>query len=167
MTYKGKYKPRNPSKYIGDATNIIYRSMWERYCFLWLDNNTQIKSWSSEEVIIPYYYDVDKKFHRYFVDLKYTTIDEKTFIVEIKPKKETVPPKRPDKSRRYITESLTYIKNQCKWKAAERFAKDHNWVFEVWTEDHLIKLGIMPTQSKAPIKPLPKLKPLRVTKKKI
>lgn len=166
MNYKGKYKPRNPAKYTGDVTNIVFRSMWERYCFTWLDNNTQIKSWSSEEVVIPYYYDVDKKFHRYFVDLKYTTVEGKTFIIEIKPKKETMPPKRPDKSQRYITESLTYVKNQCKWKAAERFAKDNNWVFEVWTEDHLTKLGIMPTQSKTSIKPLPKLKPLRVAKKK-
>ena len=60
MTYKGKYRPTNISKYKGDPTNVIYRSGWERYCFSWLDNNPNIKEWSSEEVVVPYYYDVDK-----------------------------------------------------------------------------------------------------------
>ncbi len=166
MNYKGKYKPINPIKYKGDVTNIVYRSMWERYCFYWLDTNPQIKEWSSEEVVIPYLYEVDKKFHRYFVDLKYTTTEGRTFIIEIKPHKETEPPKRPDKSKRYITESLTYIKNQCKWKAAREYAKDQSWSFEIWTEHTLTSMGIMPKQSDKPLKPLKPLKPFRKPAKK-
>ena len=89
VAYKGKFTPKNKSKYEGDPTNIIYRSLWERQCFRWCDENPKVKAWSSEEVVIPYYYEVDKKYHRYFVDLKIVT-EEKTILVEIKPEKETV-----------------------------------------------------------------------------
>ena len=67
MAYSGKYKPKNPKKYKGDFTNIVYRSMWEKYCFKWCDENSEVKSWSSEETVIPYLYEVDKKYHRYFL----------------------------------------------------------------------------------------------------
>ena len=29
MAYKGPFRPRNPEKYKGDPTGIIYRSRWE------------------------------------------------------------------------------------------------------------------------------------------
>ena len=53
--YKGKFTPENPSKYAGDSNNIIYRSMWERRCMKYFDNNPSILQWASEEVVIPYY----------------------------------------------------------------------------------------------------------------
>lgn len=31
--YQGKYKPKNPEKYVGDINNIIFRSSWERNFF--------------------------------------------------------------------------------------------------------------------------------------
>ena len=118
-TYSGKYKPKNPQKYKGDYTKIVYRSMWERHCFKWCDEQSDVISWSSEEVVVPYLYEVDKKYHRYFVDLKITFKNKKTVLVEIKPDKETRPPKNPGKkTKRYITEGLTYVKNMNKWKAA-------------------------------------------------
>ncbi len=161
MAYSGRYKVKNRKKYKGDADNVVFRSMWERHCFKWCDENPNIKSWSSEEVVIPYFYDVDKKYHRYFMDLKITFKDGKTILVEIKPEKETVPPKRPDKSKRYINEAMTYVKNMNKWEAASKFAKDNNWGFQIWTEKTLTKMGIMPKQ----IKPLKPLKPIRKKKK--
>lgn len=157
MTYQGLYKVANPSKYKGNATNVVYRSMWEKHCFKWLDNNSAIKEWSSEEVIIPYFYEVDKSYHRYFVDLKFTTTEGKTFLIEIKPDKQTKVPVGKKKTKQYISESLTYIKNQCKWKAAEEYAKDRGWTFQIWTEHDLQRMGIMPKPLK-PLKPLPKLK---------
>jgi hypothetical protein len=166
VTYKGKYRPINASKYKGDPTNIVYRSGWERYCFVWLDKTPNIKEWSSEEVVVPYYYDVDKKYHRYYVDLKFTTTEGKTYIIEVKPAKETAPPKRPDKSRRYINEALTYVKNQNKWEAATKYALDRNWIFEIWTEKTLTDMGIMPKQSDKVLKPLKPLKPFRKPAKK-
>ena len=161
MAYSGRYKVKNRKKYKGDADNVVFRSMWERHCFKWCDENPNIKSWSSEEVVIPYFYDVDKKYHRYFMDLKITFKDGKTILVEIKPEKETQPPKRPDKSKRYINEAMTYVKNMNKWEAASKFAKDNNWGFQIWTEKTLTKMGIMPKQ----IKPLKPLKPIRKKKK--
>ena len=56
MAYSGRYKVKNPSKYKGDHTNVIYRSMWEKYAFKWCDNNSNVVEWSSEEVVIPYLY---------------------------------------------------------------------------------------------------------------
>lgn len=165
MAYSGRYKVINPDKYKGDHTNVVYRSKWELYCFQWCDNTADIVEWSSEEVIIPYYYDVDKKYHRYFMDLKIKFKNGKILLVEIKPEKETQVPKRPDKSKRYITESLTYIKNQCKWKAAETFAKDRGWAFEVWTEKNLTAMGIMPAYTDKTMKPLKPIKPMRKPKK--
>lgn len=154
MNYQGIYKVANPHKYKGDATRVVYRSMWEKYCFIWLDKTSTIKEWSSEEVVVPYFYDVDKRYHRYFVDLRFTTTEGKTFLIEIKPDKETRVPVGKRKTKRYISESLTYIKNQCKWKAAEEYAKEKGWVFKVWTELDLQQMGIMPKPLK-PLKPFP------------
>ena len=162
MAYSGKYKVKHRSKYKGDADKVIYRSGWELYCFGWCDNNPNIKNWSSEEVVIPYFYDVDKRMHRYFMDLKITYKDGRTILVEIKPEKETVPPKKPDKSKRYLSEAMTYVKNMNKWKAAEEYAKDRKWEFQIWTEKTLTEMGIMPTQSKkGGLKPLKPMKPFR------
>lgn len=160
-TYKGLYTIKNPEKYQGNPQNVIYRSMWERNCFRWCDENPKVKSWSSEEVIIPYYYEIDKKYHRYFVDLKITYTDGKTYLVEIKPEKETNPPVKPGSrtTRRYLTESMTYVKNQNKWKSADEYSRDRGWEFQIWTEVTLRKMGILP-------KPAPKLKSLGPVKKK-
>ena len=66
MAYKGKFKPKNPSKYIGDPTNIVYRSLWERRFMIYCDNEDNILSWGSEEVVIPYVSPIDNKVHRYY-----------------------------------------------------------------------------------------------------
>ena len=165
MAYSGKYKVKNRAKYKGDPDKVTYRSMWERHCFNWCDNNSNVIGWHSEETVIPYRWDIDKKMHRYFMDLKIYYKDGRTVLVEIKPEKETVPPKRPDKSRRYINEATTYVKNINKWEAAEEYAKDRGWTFQIWTEKTLTEMGIMPTQvkktAKKTIKPLKPMKPYR------
>ena len=143
MAYKGKFTPKHPEKYVGDVKNIVYRSLWERNTFRWIDVNTSIVYWNSEELIVPYVCETDKKVHRYYMDLWFQTRDGKNYMIEIKPKKQTQPPKTPKrKTRRYIKESLTFVKNQSKWKAASEFALDRGWTFEVWTEDTLKQLGI-------------------------
>ena len=162
MAYSGKYQPSFPKKYKGDPTNIIYRSLWERSVFGWCDNNPSVKYWSSEEVIIPYYYEVDKKYHRYYVDIK-MVFKDKTLLVEIKPEQQTLPPVGPKKTKKYITEGLTYIKNMNKWEAANNYAKDRGWEFQIWTEKTLqeIKLLSKPVPGK-----LKKYKPLPSYRKK-
>ena len=136
-TYKGKWKPKNIHKYNGDPTKITYRSLWERNAFRYLDKHPAVKWWNSEETIVPYICGTDRKPHRYFIDLTIRFVDGTTVLVEIKPKKQTQPPKR-----KSINESLTYIKNTSKWKYAKRYAKDRGWKFEIWTEDTLEGLGI-------------------------
>jgi 4-hydroxyphenylpyruvate dioxygenase-like putative hemolysin len=58
-------------------------------------------------------------------------------MIEVKPEKETKPPVQKRKTKRYIQESVTYIINQSKWKAATEFCKDHGWEFKVVTEKDL------------------------------
>jgi hypothetical protein len=142
MTYKGKYKPKNPSKYKGDPSNIVYRSLWERQVFRFMDEHDGVLNWGSETVVIPYRCKTDNKIHRYFMDVIFTT-ENGTYLIEVKPNKETQPPKEPKrKTKRYIKEVMTYIKNTSKWEAAEEYALDRGWKFEIWDEHKLKKLGI-------------------------
>ena len=156
MVYSGLYKVKNRQKYKGDASKVVYRSLWEKAVFQWCDNNPKVRNWSSEEVIVPYFYEVDKKYHRYFVDMK-IVFDDKTLLVEIKPEKETRPPEGKRKTKQYISEGLTYIKNMNKWEAANSFAKDRGWEFQIWTEKTLEKMGIKPKGLK-PLAPYKKKK---------
>jgi len=159
MAYSGRYKVKNRSKYKGDPDKVVFRSMWERHCFKWCDNNPEVKGWSSEETVIPYFYEVDKKYHRYFMDLKIIYKSGKTTLVEIKPDKETRPPTfNGRKTKRYITEGMTYVKNMNKWEAAKKYADDNGYGFEIWTENTLKKMGLLPNPKKT-IKPLKPLKP--------
>jgi hypothetical protein len=140
-TYKGKYSPKNPKKYRGDPTNIVYRSLWERKVMVYLDDNDAILEWGSEELVIPYRSPVDGRIHRYFPDftvLAKTKDGVKTMILEVKPKAQTREPKKQSKvTRRYLTEVMTWGVNQAKWKAAEEYCADRQWEFKLITEDHL------------------------------
>ena len=111
MAYKGKFKPKNPNKYFGDPTKIVYRSLWERKCMVTFDENPNVISWASEELCIPYLSPVDGKVHRYFPDFLVELInkdgDVETLLIEVKPKKQTDLPKKPDScklNRMYIKE---------------------------------------------------------------
>lgn len=138
--YKGYYKPSK--KYCGNRNSVIYRSLWELATFRWLDSNPRVKKWSSEEIVIPYLCATDSKMHRYYPDLK-IWYDEKILIVEIKPERKTKPPKkRLRKSKKYLLEELSYIKNISKWKYAKEFCEDRNYIFEIWTEKTLKGLGV-------------------------
>lgn len=143
-TYSGTYTVKNPSKYKGDVNNVVYRSGWERYAFLWCDDNPDIVEWSSEEIIVPYYYEATHRYHRYFPDLYYRTRQGRKYLIEIKPGKETKAPQGSKRTKRFIEEGYTYIKNQNKWEAAQEYAKKHGMEFHIWTETELQGLGIMP-----------------------
>lgn len=141
--YRGKYPVKHREKYEGNASLVVYRSLWERQVFRWCDDTPEIIKWSSEETIIPYRCRSDGRIHRYFVDLKIMFADGRTYLIEIKPKKQTLEPKiRSKKTKAYITEVLTYAKNISKWQAASEYCADRGWIFEVWTEDTLKGLGI-------------------------
>ena len=142
MTMKGRYKPLNPKKYKGDPTNIIYRSSWERRCMIYFDRTPNILEWQSEEFFIPYKSPVDGKIHRYFPDFKIKVMNKHknidSIIVEVKPFKQTQPPIiQTRKTKRYLTEVTTFLKNEAKWKAALNFCKDRKWKFQIITEKEL------------------------------
>ena len=73
---KGMFKPRNPKKYNGNPTNIIYRSQWELKYMMELDADKNVIKWSSEEVIIHYISPIDNRWHRYFVDFHVVRINK-------------------------------------------------------------------------------------------
>jgi hypothetical protein len=142
MFHKRKFIPIFPEKYTGDPTNIIMRSSWETRFASWCDKNPSVLKWSSEETVIPYRCPTDNRIHRYFVDFKITVSTGKTYIVEVKPAAQTQPPIYPGRqTQRYITESLTFMKNQAKWQAANEFALDRGWEFKIITEK---ELGLTP-----------------------
>jgi len=137
-TYKGKFKPKNPQKYKGDPTNIIYRSRWELKLMSRLDEDSQIVQLSSEEIIIPYRSPIDNRIHRYFPDFWVKNLNGDVILIEVKPYSQTKPPDVISKpTRRYINEVVTWGKNQAKWKAAEEYCADRKWKFVIMTEHEL------------------------------
>ena len=142
MAYKGKYRPTHPSKYRGNPTNIIYRSLWELKFMKYCDSNSNILEWGSEEVIVPYRSPIDNRYHRYFPDfyikVKENTGTIKRMIIEIKPQKQCIEPKvQKKKTRSYVYQVCEYAKNQAKWEAAKEFCEDRQWEFKVLTENEL------------------------------
>jgi len=142
MSYKGKYTPINPRKYTGNPSNIIYRSLWERKFMVYCDTNNKILEWGSEEIIIPYLSPWDGRVHRYFPDfyikVKQSNGTLKKFIIEVKPKKQTKPPKPVTrKTKRFINEVKTWGINEAKWKYATEWCNNNDMEFKILTEDHL------------------------------
>jgi hypothetical protein len=140
-TYKGRFQPKNPKKYNGDANNIIYRSTWEVRVMKWLDEHPNVVWWASEELPIPYKSPLDNKIHRYFPDfiakIKQKDGSVMTYIIEVKPLEQTKMPVQKKKTQRYIREAATYVVNQEKWKAADIFCQEHGWKFMIMTEKEL------------------------------
>jgi hypothetical protein len=139
----GQFIPKFPEKYIGKYP-IQMRSTWERRFARWLDKNPNVIEWSSESIAIPYYNPVYKKTKRYFPDffmrMKNVEGDVKSFIVEIKPLKETrIPERGLKKAKTRIYEERTYLVNAAKWKAADIFCKKMGFEFKVITERELFE----------------------------
>lgn len=140
--HQGTYTIKNISKYIGDPTNVIYRSSWELKFMNWCDTTSTVIHWQSEETVVPYKCATDNKWHRYFLDFRIQVKNKKgelkTYLVEIKPETQTFPPKYPGRqTKKYLTESMTFMKNQSKWDAAKNYALDRGWEFIILTEYHL------------------------------
>ena len=141
--HQGRFHPKNPQKYKGNASNIIYRSSWELEFMKWCDRQRTIVEWGSEEFFIPYISPVDNRVHRYFPDfiikVREQTGEVKRYVIEVKPKKQTRPPVQTTKKRTktYINEVKTYAVNEAKWKAADEWCKDRLLEFKIITEDQL------------------------------
>ncbi len=108
------------------------------YC----DTSDNILEWGSEEIIIPYLSPWDGKMHRYFPDfyikVKQSTGNIKKFIIEVKPKNQTKPPKPVSrKTKRFINEVKTWSINEAKWKSAKTWCEHNDMEFKILTEDEL------------------------------
>ena len=142
MYYKGKYRPKFFSKYKGDPTNIVYRSLWELKFMKYCDSNRNELKWGSEILALPYRSPIDNRVHRYFPDF-YIKVREsngkiREYIIEIKPKKQCMEPKpQKRKTKGHIYEVYEYAKNQAKWKVAKEFCIDRGMEFKIITEDEL------------------------------
>ena len=126
---KSRYKPKHPRKYQGNPNNIICRSSWERKFCRYCDLTENIVAWASEEISIPYLSPVDKRPHRYYPDFLMKVRESngsiKTYVVEVKPKKQTKPPKKKTRvTKSYLYVLNTYAVNQEKWKAAQEYCLD-------------------------------------------
>jgi len=149
MAHSGRFRPKNPSKYKGDPTKIIYRSMWEFKFFRYVDIHPDVLWWQSEEVVVPYVSPIDGRRHRYYPDVivnkRIADGKSATMMIEIKPYAKTRPPDRSKKnatktgriSRKYLNEVKTFGINDAKWKAARKFCAQRGWQFEIYTEKEL------------------------------
>ena len=124
---QGYYTPKNPTKYVGDITKIVYRSSWELKFNQFLDNNPNILKWGSEPFPIPYIKVTDNKIHNYFPDY-YIMIQQKSGavveeLIEVKPASQT----RPSRSRNQknkLYEDIQYAINTSKWQSAVKWCED-------------------------------------------
>ena len=139
---KGRYRVKNPQKYKGDSTNVIYRSSLELKLMNYLDAHPDILEWSSEEFFVPYRSPLDNKIHRYFPHFSVKRRDRDgnidKIVIEIKPSTQTRPPER--KSRvtpRYITEVKNWGINNAKWEACKSFCDSRQWKFQILTEKEI------------------------------
>lgn len=136
---KGFFSPRNPHKYKGNPTQIVYRSGLELKVMLYLDKHPDVISWSSEEIIVPYRCKTDSRIHRYFPDFVIEMNKKgkkEIMMVEVKPHSQTLPPKKSTKKKQktFITEVMTYAKNHSKWESARKFCESRGWKFQIITE---------------------------------
>lgn len=149
---QGWYTPKNPDKYvvskmsITEGNGIRYMSGYEYRFFQFLDLNPGVLQWSSEPFGIPYFSEIDQKMHNYYPDVLMKVKDSNgnivTYLVEIKPFKETIPPAKPKKKTAKAMANFqkamsTYIINKAKWESAEVFCKNNDLIFKIVTEKEI------------------------------
>ncbi len=117
QSIKGKYRPKNPVKYVGKVNGIIYRSMLERRVMVYLDKSPKITEWSSEEIFVPYKDPDDGRNRNYYPDFTVRTTTGRTIMIEVKP---------------YWQRSWKI--NKAKWKSATEYCESRDIEFKVLTE---------------------------------
>ena len=147
--YQGEFRPKNPEKCINmrnGKKKAFARSSWETRMFTWCDLNDNVIEWGSEVLKVPYIFAVDQKLHNYIPDI-WARIKGKdgfvrTYLLEIKPHKQTSMPKAPKNKtkkavRNYNYAKIEYIKNKNKWEYARMFCEGKKWEFRILTENEL------------------------------
>lgn len=139
----GRFFPLHPEKYVGQSTPI-FKSDLERRMMAYLDKTDSVVSWMYEPEQAIRYRDLSRpdkygqgKERKYYIDfvavVKTPDNKLKTVWIEVKSKKETVPPK--NKNNRLDME--TWVRNQSKWAAAKKLSESKGVQFLIITEDQL------------------------------
>ena len=137
---QGKFTPTNIRKYTGKWP-IRFLSSWELKFMKWLDQNDRILEWTSESHVIRYFNPIKERMCNYFPDFSFVTNEHKKFLIEVKPYKETHAPQlnkfKKIKSRDYAKK--TWLMNQAKWEAANKWSQEFGYKFKILTEKELFK----------------------------
>lgn len=136
---QGYFYPKNPDKYRGDLTKIIYRSSWEHAFLRFCDNTPAVLQYEIEPFPIAYRHPITRRVHKYFVDfyVQFKNGDTvKNWLVEIKPlrhtMKPTIPKRKTEKSKKnYKSAYERWQVNISKFKAADEFAHLNELEFDV------------------------------------
>lgn len=131
---QGYIDPRTCKKLINNSEPIIYRSSYERKFVVWCESSSQVIRWGSECICITYIMP-DGSMHRYYPDYYLEMRDGHKYIIEVKPSNQTKPPIN-ENSWAYNE----WIKNNCKWKAAQEYCKIRGFEFKVLTEKTIKQL---------------------------
>ena len=121
---------------------VNYKSSLELKAMRYADYNKHIVKWSLEPFSIKYVKPMDGKVHRYYIDFFFEFSTGQKFLVEIKSKGETKPPRLPRNNSaksqsNYQRALMTYSTNTAKWKAAKEFCAQNNTQFIILTEKEL------------------------------
>lgn len=112
---------------------IIYRSSYEWKFINWCEHCEHVKGWGSECLKIPY--KLGETYHTYYPDFIVQMDNGDIWVVEIKPKNQTV---KPNNQNSYAWEQ--WLKNKEKWKAAISYCNLHNYKFKIYTEETISRL---------------------------
>jgi len=146
--HQGYYKLVNPMKYIGNPTEVIFRSSWEYKFMIYCDLNSGVLKWGSEVFKIPYNDRMGHP-HVYIPDFYLETKNKdhdglmNRFLVEIKPDKEIREPVIPngnisEKKLKALEYQITaWQKNKYKWVYAMEWCKARDIKFWLVTEENL------------------------------
>lgn len=134
---QGFYRPKNWEKF--GEVQCIYRSSWERDFLIWCDYNDKVIKIQYEKIVIPYICKTDGKLHKYYIDCKLLLKEKseiKIYLIEIKPFRQTIPPKPSNRKKKttILTENYNWIKNNSKWEYAKEYCKIKGYRWCIMTE---------------------------------
>ena len=137
----GIFKPQHPEKYKGFG-QIIFKSFLEAKFMFYLDNDPKCVAWWAEPFNIKYFDKSTNRWRQYYIDFVVEMMDgtSKTkYWVETKTVGETKKPTGGRNTQALLESTKIYVKNLCKWNAAQKVAKQHGAKFLVITEEFFKK----------------------------
>ena len=127
---KRKKKSRyNRGAYVSMKSGVMYthRSGWELLYMKYLDSNTDVVSWTYEQIVIEYVSNIrTNKIRRYYPDFFVTYSDGHSEVIEVKPKRKL--------------SHTTVIK---KSEAALLWCKKNYLTYRIITEDELKAINLL------------------------